>query len=106
METLLGTLMGILVDVPLKDYTYYVHLEAITCLLALLSVHLQTCVRTDQSNIYRLIMRGKHSIHAPLLIKSLLHNFISMEKPPSIYGSNHHSFVFGMLLLKLSDFSV
>lgn len=98
LEMFIGSLVGIIVDVPLKDFTYAVHLEAVTCLLALLSVQLHSSRQADQSNIYRLIMKGRHAIHAPLLVKSLLQNFIEQEKAPPTYGGNssHHSIVFGM----------
>ncbi|KAK4883863.1 hypothetical protein RN001_000134 [Aquatica leii] len=97
LETFIGALMGIIVDVPLKDFTYSIHLECIICLLILLSVHLHSQVKADHSNIYRLIMRGRHAIHAPILIKSLLQNFIDQKKAPPLYGTNssHQSIVFG-----------
>lgn len=97
LETFIGSLVGILVDVPLKDFTYSVHLEAVTCLLVLLSVQINSSTRADQSSIYRFIMKGRHAMHAPLLVKSLLQNFIEQEKAPPTYGEHagHQSVVFG-----------
>ncbi|KAF5307529.1 hypothetical protein FQR65_LT06884 [Abscondita terminalis] len=97
LETFIGALMGIIVDVPLKDFTYSIHLECIICLMILLSVHLHSHGKAENSNVYRLIMRGRHAIHAPILIKSLLLNFIEQKKAPPVYGtnSNHQSIVFG-----------
>ncbi|XP_074042156.1 dymeclin isoform X2 [Leptinotarsa decemlineata] len=94
VESFIGTLVGIIVDVPVEDSTYLIHLEALTCLLVCLSVQFHSGGRSDQSMIYRLIMRGKHVIHAPVLVKSLLTNFISQGKLPPGYGGNHgHSIV-------------
>lgn len=53
LETLLGSLFGIVVDVPLKDFTYAIHLEAITTILVLLSIEIHSNQRPDQSNIFR-----------------------------------------------------
>nr|XP_023020039.1 dymeclin [Leptinotarsa decemlineata] len=97
VESFIGTLVGIIVDVPVEDSTYLIHLEALTCLLVCLSVQFHSGGRSDQSMIYRLIMRGKHVIHAPVLVKSLLTNFISQGKLPPGYGGNHgHSIVLGL----------
>ncbi|CAH0550083.1 unnamed protein product [Brassicogethes aeneus] len=97
LEALIGALVGIIVDVPVKDSTYSVHLEAVTCLLIFLSVQYHSGSRSDQSSIYRLIMKGKHVIHAPILIKSLLSNFISQEHVPAVYANNQgQSLVLGL----------
>ncbi|KAK5648996.1 hypothetical protein RI129_003888 [Pyrocoelia pectoralis] len=98
LETFVGSLIGIVVDVPLKDFTYAVHLESVTCLLVLLSIHLHSQKKADQCNIYRLIMRGRHAIHAPLLVKSLLFNYIEQQKAPPVYGTNsgNQSIVYGL----------
>lgn len=89
IESLIGALVGIIVDVPVKESTYAVHLEAVTCLLIFLSVQFHSGRRSDQSNIYHLIMKGKHVIHAPVLVKCLLTNFINQEPTPAAYGTNH-----------------
>lgn len=89
--------MGILVDVPIKDCTYPIHHEAVTCLVVLLSVQMHSGNRADQSNIYRLVIKGKHAIHAPLLMKSLLQNYIEQKKPsPGFMGNQSHSVVLGL----------
>lgn len=97
LETFIGSLVGILVDVPLRDFTYAVHLEAVTCLLILLSVQLHSNKRAANSTIYRIVMKGQHAIHSPFLVKNLLQNFIDQEKAPLMYGGNsNQSFVFGI----------
>lgn len=38
---------------------------------------------------FRSLMQGRYSIHAPLLVKTLLHHFVSQEKaPPGLYRSS------------------
>lgn len=97
LEMLIGALVGIIVDVPQKAFTYPVHLEAVTTLLILLSVPILNNSRAEHSNIYRLIMKGRHSIHAPLLMKSLLQNYIDQRKAPPGFGTNHgQSLVLGI----------
>lgn len=97
LESLIGALFGIIVDIPLKEFTYAVHLEAITCLIVFLSVQLHTNRKADQSAIYRLIMKGRQSIHAPLFMKRLLQNFIEQKKAPPTFSTNQgHSLVLGL----------
>lgn len=99
LEDFIGALVAILVDVPVDKNTYGIHLESITILLVLLSVplHSDGGNKSDQSAIYRLIMLGKHVIHAPLLIKSLLTNYIKYEGVPVGFGGQSgHSLVFGI----------
>ncbi|CAH1999813.1 unnamed protein product [Acanthoscelides obtectus] len=97
LETFIGTLIGIIVDIPVNHSTYLIHLEAVTCLLVLLSVQYHSGMRSDQSLIYKLMMKGKHAIHAPVLIKCLLINFINQEKMPLGFGGSHgHSIVLGL----------
>ncbi|KAJ8927015.1 hypothetical protein NQ314_020578 [Rhamnusium bicolor] len=96
-ESLIGAFVGIIVDVPIDDSTYLIHLEAVTCLLVLLSVQFHSGTRSDQSSVYRLVMRGKHVIHAPVLVRSLLTNFINQQKlPPGYGGGQSHSIVLGL----------
>lgn len=98
LETLIGSFVGIIVDVPVNDSTYLIHLESITCLLILLSVQFYSGRRSDQSHIYRLIMVGKHVIHAPILVKSLLTNYIHQAKlPPAYFEDQGQSLVIGNL---------
>lgn len=100
LESLLGTLMGIIVDVPLKNLTYHIHLEAVKILIVLLSVYVHNNYKVDQSIIHKLMMKGRHSIHAPLLVKSLLNNFIEQQKAPNGFGVNQgHSIVIGIIFL-------
>ncbi|RZC40688.1 Dymeclin and/or Hid1 domain containing protein [Asbolus verrucosus] len=97
LEMFVDALVKIIVDVEVKDTTYGIHLEAVTILLVFLSVQLHSGRKSDQSNIYRLIMRGRHTTHAPLLIKCLLMNFMNQEKVPIGYGANTgHSLVLGI----------
>lgn len=95
-ESFIGALVGIIVDVPVNDSTYLIHLEAVTCLIIMLSVQYHSGCRSNQSSIYKLIMKGKHVIHAPLLVRSLLNNFITLKKvPPGYGGSQGYSIVLG-----------
>ena len=53
LETFLDALVEILVDVPLEDNTYNLHLEVINCLLVLLSVQMYTQTPAAKSVVYK-----------------------------------------------------
>ncbi|XP_072387855.1 dymeclin [Diabrotica undecimpunctata] len=97
MEAFIGALVGIIVDVPIEDSTYLIHLESATCLLICLSIQYHSGGRSDQSIIYRLMMKGKHVIHAPILVKRLMTNFIDQQKmPPGFSGTDGNSMVLNL----------
>lgn len=86
LEMFLDTLIEILVDVPLEDHTYNLHLEVINCLLVLLSVQMYTQKPAAKSVIYKNLMQGRASIHSPLLVKTLLGHFVRQGKHPEKSG--------------------
>lgn len=89
LEVFLDSLIEIVVDVPVKDFTYPLHLEAVNCLLVLLSLQMFSQRPASKSCIYRSLMQGRYSIHAPLLVKTLLQHFISQDKaPPGLHRSS------------------
>ncbi|CAG2167525.1 unnamed protein product [Oppiella nova] len=88
IEQLLITLIEILVDIPLSDMTYNLHLEAINGLLVLLSTQMYSARPANKSSIYRLVMQKKCAIHALLLTKSLLTNFVSQRPAPELQGGS------------------
>ncbi|XP_018333634.1 dymeclin isoform X2 [Agrilus planipennis] len=95
-RTFIGSLIELLVDIPVVEVTYLLHLEVVISLIILLAVQLNSS-NTDNSIIYHIIMKGTHNIHAPLLVKRLLQNYIDQKKlPPSVRNYGHHSMVFGI----------
>ncbi|XP_063217608.1 dymeclin [Bacillus rossius redtenbacheri] len=98
LEVFMDSLIEIIVDVPVKDFTYPLHLEAVNCLLVLLSVQMFSQTPAAKSCIYRSLMQGRYSIHSPLLIKTLLQHFIDQEKAPAglLGQSAGGSIVFGL----------
>ncbi|XP_011698059.1 PREDICTED: dymeclin isoform X1 [Wasmannia auropunctata] len=75
-------LIELITDVPLCEFTYVVHLEAINCLLVLLSVQLFSQTAAEYSSIYRIAMHAHLNQHAPVMVCTLLHNFIQQEHAP------------------------
>lgn len=68
-----------------SEFTYVVHLEAINCLLVLLSVQLFSQTAAEYSTVYRIAMHAHSSScsqHAPAVVCTLLHNFIQQEHAP------------------------
>ncbi|XP_043263464.1 dymeclin [Colletes gigas] len=82
LEELFEALIDIVTDVPLCEFTYVVHLEAINCLLVLLSVQLFSQTAAEYSNIYKIAMHSHSSEHAPAMVCTLLHNFVQQEHAP------------------------
>lgn len=82
LESLFEALIEIIIDVPLCEFTYVVHLEAVNCLLVLLSVQLFSQSSAEYSTVYRIIMNHEASMHAPVVVCTLLHNFSQQEHAP------------------------
>ncbi|XP_012543115.1 dymeclin [Monomorium pharaonis] len=74
-------LIELITDVPLCEFTYVVHLEAINCLLVLLSVQLFSQTAAEYSTVYRIAMHALNQ-HAPTMVCTLLHNFVQQEHAP------------------------
>lgn len=83
-----GTLcdtFGYISAFPSSEFTYVVHLEAINCLLVLLSVQLFSQTAAEYSTVYRIAMHAHSSCcsqHAPAVVCTLLHNFVQREHAP------------------------
>lgn len=65
-----------------SEFTYVVHLEAINCLLVLLSVQLFSQTAAEYSTVYRIAMHAHLNQHAPTMVCTLLHNFIQQQHAP------------------------
>ncbi|XP_013136748.1 PREDICTED: dymeclin [Papilio polytes] len=93
VEMLIDALIGIIIDVPVTDNTYYLHLECINTLLVLMSVYMFAGVHgqtrlVETSLIYRTLFQGRYGMHAPLLVKTLMVNLSSMTPaPPNMFGT-------------------
>nr|XP_026483757.1 dymeclin isoform X2 [Vanessa tameamea] len=92
VEMLIDALIGLIIDVPITDNTYYLHLECLNTLLVLMSVYMfagahgQTQL-VETSLIYRTLFQGRYSMHAPLLVKTLLTNLSVMLPAPPQFGA-------------------
>ncbi|XP_055636644.1 dymeclin isoform X2 [Toxorhynchites rutilus septentrionalis] len=94
-ETFLEALVNIIVVIPVKEFTYHLHLEAVNCLIVLLSISQFSQQGTDKSTIFRTIYKCQH---ANTLMGALLHFLSRMTQVPSTmfgFGSGG-SFVFGI----------
>ncbi|KAG5682839.1 hypothetical protein PVAND_012161 [Polypedilum vanderplanki] len=95
-DAFLQTIFNIICVIPLKDYTYHLHLECVNVILVLCSVYLYNQQTTERSTIFRTIYKCQY---ASTLLATLLH-FVSrmVQVPPSPYGHDNSggSFVFGL----------
>ncbi|OXU25724.1 hypothetical protein TSAR_015033 [Trichomalopsis sarcophagae] len=82
LQSFFESLVEVIVDVPLCEFTYLVHLEAINCLLVLLSVQLFSQTPAEYSTVYRIIMNEELSGHAPVMVCTLLNNFAEQAHAP------------------------
>ncbi len=86
--------MNLIVVIPVKDYTYHLHLEAVNTLVVLLSVHLFTQEPAEKSTIFRTIYRCSY---ANTLMSTLLHFVSRLQPVPPMFGGHAGgSFVFGI----------
>uniref|UniRef100_A0A1A9WWJ1 Dymeclin n=1 Tax=Glossina brevipalpis TaxID=37001 RepID=A0A1A9WWJ1_9MUSC len=103
-ETFIDAIVNLIVVIPVKEFTYHLHLESVNCLITLLSVHLFTQQPAEKLIIFRTIYKCQH---ANVLMSALLH-FVArlVEVPPTMFGnSSTGSFVFGIAESLLSIFS-
>ncbi|XP_013105108.1 dymeclin [Stomoxys calcitrans] len=94
-ETFIDAIFNLIVVIPVKEFTYHLHLEAVNTLITLLSEHLFSQQPTEKSIIFRTVYKCQH---ANVLMSSLLH-FVSrlVEVPQTMFGSSSAgSFVFGI----------
>jgi hypothetical protein len=95
-DTFLESIFNIICVIPLKDYTYYLHLECVNIILVLCTVYLHNQQVTDRSTIFRTIYKCQY---ASTLLATLLH-FVSRLTPCPLnpYGTeaSSGSFVFGL----------
>lgn len=87
LDQFISTLISILVDIPVTDSTYFLQVEAINSLLVLLSIQMYSATPANQSVIYKCLMQKKASIHALILTKTLLNNFVNQYPMPQEGGS-------------------
>ena len=87
MDQFISILIEIIVDIPLNDSTYLLQVEAVNSLLVLLSIQMYSNHRADQFYVFKTLMHKKCSIHALMLTKTLLNNFIRQDQLPHEHGS-------------------
>lgn len=86
-DQFLTALIEIIVDIPQTDATYLLQVEAINALLVLLSIQMYTSTPASKLHIYKSLMQKKCSIHALILTKTLLANFVRQQPVPQETGS-------------------
>ncbi|KAL7646893.1 UNVERIFIED_CONTAM: hypothetical protein RMT77_002150 [Armadillidium vulgare] len=83
VEQFATSLVEIIVDVPLSNITYDLHVEATSTLIVLISSHIFAIGTCPRHLILRMLLSGKPTIHAYLLVKILLKRIMSRDLPPS-----------------------
>ncbi|XP_072032862.1 dymeclin-like [Amphiura filiformis] len=99
LQQFLHGLVQLLVEVPVLNFNYVVHLEAINTLLVILSVQMFIPRITHKNMFYDCIMQGKCAKDAHILVKSLLDHFIKhQECPPELLEDSKEpvSFLYGI----------
>lgn len=89
IEELFCELIDVIINVPVREGTYPIHVEAINTLLVLLSVQMFDPRASHNSIFYQVILKrgGQNCGHD--LVRILLKNFISKEKtPPELTAAN------------------
>ncbi|BFZ14111.1 hypothetical protein BsWGS_17150 [Bradybaena similaris] len=88
-EEFLTSLVELIVDVPVLNFTYALHLEALNTLMVLSSIQMFHTQPASQFTVYRILMQGKCAIHAPVLMKVLMWNYLNQEKCPAELYRGH-----------------
>ncbi|CAD7077500.1 unnamed protein product [Hermetia illucens] len=103
-EAFFEALVNLIVVIPVKGFTYHLHLEAVNAIIILFSVHLFSQQPSDKSAIFKTIYKCKN---ANVLTSALLHFVARMhEAPQAMFGaSSGGSFVFGIAESLLSIFT-
>ncbi|CAB3404108.1 unnamed protein product [Caenorhabditis bovis] len=70
-------LTAILTDLPVNEATMAIHVEAVRCLITLLSSQLYNDTKIDSSILFRFFIDGACAKHASDLTKALLHNYLA-----------------------------
>ncbi|XP_031616769.1 dymeclin isoform X2 [Contarinia nasturtii] len=103
-EAFFDAVVNLLIIIPVKEFTYHLHLEAVNLLIVLLSVHLFSQQPIEKSIIFRTVY---NNANANTLMSALLH-FVSrmVDEPTTMFGINTGgSLVFGLAESLLSIFT-
>ncbi|CAH1251605.1 DYM [Branchiostoma lanceolatum] len=84
-ETLIVSIIQLLLQIPVLNFTYLLHLEAINTLLVLLSVQMFVARAAYKSVLHDYLAEGKCAKAAPLLVRQLLYNFTTQEMCPASF---------------------
>ncbi|KAL5286763.1 DYM family protein [Megaselia abdita] len=103
-QSFFESIVNILVVIPVKEFTYHLHLEAVNTIITLLSVHLFTQQPVEKSMIFKSIYKCQN---ANVLMSALLHYVSRMvEMPHTMFGATSGgSFVYGIAESLMSMFT-
>ncbi|CAG0921452.1 unnamed protein product [Notodromas monacha] len=87
LDAFIGSLMEIIVDVPVDNQTYELHLEAVNTMVILMSVQMFMTSQAEHRTLFQTLMYGNCSIHSGMLVKQLLTNFTERLKYNDAGGS-------------------
>ncbi|KHJ98362.1 hypothetical protein OESDEN_01662 [Oesophagostomum dentatum] len=76
-EKLLDTLIDILADLPVNENTMAIHVEAVKCVVTMLSSQLYNETVVNSSVVFAYFISGACSKRAAVLTKTLLRNYLS-----------------------------
>ncbi|XP_022085967.1 dymeclin-like [Acanthaster planci] len=83
LEEFLHSLLTLLVEVPVLNFSYVLHLEAINTLLIVLSVQMFIPRIAHKSLFFDCMMQGNCAKDAHILVKTLLDHFVKHEECPA-----------------------
>lgn len=96
LDDFLIQIFKVLIDVPILDFTYDLHMEAVTTLLVLLSVQMFLPSANTPCLISTKFLQGKSSKIANEMARVLLTNFIEDKPvPEGVNGGKLDGFIFG-----------
>lgn len=89
LDQFVETLQDIAIEVPVLDFTYNLHMEAVTSFLVLLSVQMFLPSPTLHGPFTRRIMTCTRTDHNNKFVKVLLQHYIEQKMPPNGATESH-----------------
>ncbi|VDM96485.1 unnamed protein product [Thelazia callipaeda] len=80
-EEFLGALIDIVVDLPVNDSTETIHIEAVKCLMTLLSSQLYDESATKSNIFYQYLIQGRCSTRSLEITRALMSNYLYRNTP-------------------------
>ena len=99
LKAFIGTLMDVVVKVPVLQLTYSVLLEAVNCMIILLSVQMFVPYPLHHGPLHNVFFSAFNSVQINAFVHGLFQNFVEQREAPKTHEQDHEG---GSLVLGLA----